>query len=159
MDYALIKNGKVVNVIVADQEFIDSIQSEYDHIEAIDTIWEQQQGVWIDWSWDATNGFTAPPKDPEPVVDLGRKITKLAFMTRFTDAEAMAIDLASQGTTLSAAAMRRYQSKVNAATFIDLDRQDTRDGVIALESLGLLTAGRALQILDTPVLPEEVFKG
>ena len=42
-----------------------------------------------------------------------------------------------------------------AATFIDLSRADTRAGVQMLETAGLLAAGRALEILDAPVTPEE----
>jgi hypothetical protein len=47
---------------------------------------------------------------------------------------------------------------VNAATFIDLDRADTREGVQALETAGILTAGRALQILDDPIQDFEAYK-
>jgi hypothetical protein len=88
-----------------------------------------------------------------------RRITRLAFLSRFTDPEAVAIDLASIGATAQAAGMRRYMSKVNAATFIDLGRADTRAGVQALEAAGVLAAGRALQILDAPVQPEEGWQG
>ena len=84
-----------------------------------------------------------------------RQITRLAFLDRFTDAEAVAIDLASMGATVEAASVRRYLSKVNAATFIDLDRADTRAGVQALEAGGLLGEGRALEILDAPVEQHE----
>jgi hypothetical protein len=96
---------------------------------------------------------------PEPLAEPSpeaRKITRLAFLSRFTDAEAITLDLASQGATVEAATMRRYLSKVNAATYIDLDRGDTRAGVIALEGAGILGAGRALVILDAPVQPDEV---
>ncbi|NLC21105.1 MAG: hypothetical protein GX771_04245 [Halomonadaceae bacterium] len=85
-----------------------------------------------------------------------RHITRLAFLSRFTDEEAIAIDLASIGTTIEAAMMRRYLSKVEAASFIDLEREDTRQGVLALESVGILAEGRALEVLDNPVEPHEV---
>lgn len=85
-----------------------------------------------------------------------RHITRLAFLSRFTDEEAIAIDLASIGTTIEAAAMRRYLSKVEAASFIDLDREDTRLGVLTLESVGILTEGRATEILDKEIEPHEV---
>jgi hypothetical protein len=88
-----------------------------------------------------------------------RRITQLAFLTRFTDAEAIAIDLASIGATVQAASVRRYVKKVDAATFIDLAREDTRQGVLALEASGLLAAGRALEILDAPVQDAERFNG
>ena len=93
------------------------------------------------------------------VVPAVRRITQLAFLNRFSDAEAITIDLASQGATPQAAAMRRYQSKVTAATYIDLDRSDTREGVEALEALGLLNAGRAAEILDSEVQPHEHYQG
>jgi|GEM_PF-5519338 len=84
----------------------------------------------------------------QPIEALPRHITQLAFLSRFTDAEAVAIDLASIGATAAAAMVRRYLSKVTAAKFIDLDRDDTRAGVLALETAGLLANGRALEILD-----------
>lgn len=43
-----------------------------------------------------------------------------------------------------------------AASFIDLEREDTRQGVLALESVGILDEGRAMEILDSPVEPHEV---
>lgn len=90
-----------------------------------------------------------------PAVAEDRRVTKLAFLSRFTDSEAVAIDLASHGATVQAAAMRRYLSKVNSAIWIDMQRPDTRGGVIALEAAGLLAAGRALEILDGPIAPHE----
>lgn len=86
-------------------------------------------------------------------------LTRLAFLDRFLDSEAIGIDLASQGATVQAAAMRRYMQKVNAATFIDIDRPDTRAGVQQLEAMGLIAAGRAAQILDTPPTETERYKG
>jgi len=83
-------------------------------------------------------------------------VTRLAFLSRFTDAEAVAIDLAGIGETAEAATVRRYVSKIEAAAFIDLSREDTRSGVQALEALGILAAGRAAEILDAPIQPHEV---
>jgi len=100
--------------------------------------------------WDGV--IEQPPV--QPVVEK-RHITQLAFMTRFTDAEAIAIDLASIGATVAAASMRRYLDKLKVAKYIDLDRADTRSGVQTLEVIGLIAAGRALEILDNPIAPEE----
>lgn len=96
-----------------------------------------------------------PPPPPAPPV----KISRLAFISRFTDAEAITIDLAGQGATVQAAGFRRYMQKVNAAEFIDLTRADTRMGVQALEAVGILAAGRAAVILDTPPTDGEVWHG
>ena len=101
----------------------------------------------------------AQPVPPPVASSLPVKISRLAFISRFTDAEAIAIDLASQGATVPAASMRRYMQKVNAAEFIDLGRADTRGGVQQLEAVGLLGAGRAAVILDTPPTESEVWNG
>ena len=93
---------------------------------------------------------------PPPVVPTERNVSRKAFLSRFTDAEAIDIDLASIGATREAAAVRRYLSKVNAAQHIDLADEETRKGVQALEAAGLLQPGRALAILDAPIEPKEL---
>lgn len=93
----------------------------------------------------------------QPILD--KKITKLAFLNRFADAEAIAIDLVSQGTTIDAASIRRYLNKVNAATFIDLNSADIAAGIQALEVAGLLNTGRAIEILNNPVQESEHYTG
>ena len=84
------------------------------------------------------------------------QITRLAFLSRFTDEEAIALDLASMGATVEAATFRRYISKVNAASFIDLNNQDTINGVNTLAALGILTEERATEILTAPVQQHEL---
>lgn len=54
-----------------------------------------------------------------------------------------------------AAAIRVHLADVSASTFVDLGRDDTRAGVQALETGGLIGVGRALQILDAPVEAHE----
>lgn len=56
MIYALIKNGTVHNIIVAEPSFVDLIRSEWDHIAAI------APEVGIGWGWNGD--FVAPP-EPE----------------------------------------------------------------------------------------------
>lgn len=85
-----------------------------------------------------------------------KSITKLAFLSRFTDEEAITLDLASIGATVAAATIRRYLSKVNAATFIDLANEDVRVGIHALETMGIIAEGCAIEILDAPILITEV---
>ena len=93
---------------------------------------------------------------PPPTVPTERNVSRKAFLSRFTDAEAIDIDLASIGATREAATVRRYLSKVNAAQHIDLADDETRTGVQALEAAGLLQPGRALAILDAPIEPKEL---
>ncbi|MDP3229374.1 MAG: hypothetical protein Q8N13_15535 [Acidovorax sp.] len=93
---------------------------------------------------------------PPPAEPTERNVSRKAFLSRFTDAEAIDIDLASIGPTREAATVRRYLSKVNAAQHIDLANDETRTGVQALEAGGLLQPGRALAILDAPIFPKEL---
>lgn len=93
------------------------------------------------------------------------QVTRLAFRNRFTAAEKVALEMASldnpAGTMeqrQQAAALRVYLADVATSSFVDLSRPDTRNGVLQLESLGLLAAGRALQILDDPILVTEAYK-
>lgn len=102
------------------------------------------------------------PTEPPVPVPLARHITTLAFDNRFTHEELVALELASiddlAGTTeqrTRAAHLRVYQRKVDRATYIDLDRADTRAGIEALEQFGVLAAGRALEILDAEVIDSE----
>ena len=104
------------------------------------------------WNPEA-QAFEPGPPQAEPTV---RNVSRKAFLSRFTDAEAIDIDLASMGATREAATVRRYLSKVNAAQHIDLADDETRTGVQALEAAGLLQPGRALAILDAPIEPKEV---
>lgn len=102
---------------------------------------------------------------PVPVYEGSWRITKLAFRNRFAQAEKVAIEIAALDNPLDtmqrraqSAALRSSQQDVAVAMFIDLKRQDTRAGVQALETAGLLGVGRAAQILDTPPTDEELFK-
>ena len=89
-------------------------------------------------------------------------ITRLAFRSRFTSAEKAALELAAlddpsapMPERLQAATLRAYLADVAASTFVDLAHANTRSGVQSLEAAGLLTTGRALQILDAPVQADE----
>lgn len=144
--WALVNGGKVFTVV---QQETEPTLPGYVAIPVLDG-----DAVGPDYTYAEGEGFAAPSPAAAP-----RHITRLAFLQRFLDSEAVAIDLASQGSTPQAAAMRRYMQLVNAATYIDLDRPDTRAGVIALESVGLLQQGRAVEILDTPLSAAEAVAG
>lgn len=149
--YARITDGVAVEVwtdggldITPADVFVPGLAAQFEPVpDEVQSGWSLIDGAW-----------TAPPPAPEPVPQT--QITRLAFLSRFTDEEAIALDLASQGATVEAATLRRYLSKVNAATFIDLSREDTRAGVLALEPLGILAEGRALEILNAPIQDHEV---
>ena len=135
--YALIVGGVVANIV------------EQDSLPAIAGQWVACGNAGPGWVYSG-GAFSAPEQAPAP-----RFVARYSFLSRFTDAEAVAIDLASMGATVEAATMRRYLAKVSAASKIDLDLADTRAGVQALETAGLIAVGRAAQILDAPVLDGE----
>lgn len=90
------------------------------------------------------------------------RLTRLAFRNRFTGPEKVAIEFAclddpsaTMAKRLQSAALRANQADLAAAAFVDLAREDTRAGVQALETAGLLAEGRALEILDAPIQPQE----
>ena len=76
--------------------------------------------------------------------------TLVTFVIAALDDPAAAMPARAQ-----AAALRANQADLAAATFVDLQRPDTRTGVLTLEAGGLLAPGRALAILDAPITPEE----
>lgn len=85
------------------------------------------------------------------------KITVLAFRNRFTQAEKVAIELASLDNPSApmqqrqlAAVLRVMAADLAVATFVDLNRPETRAGVQQLEAFGIIGPGRANEILNTP---------
>lgn len=111
------------------------------------------------WAWpEATAGLEVAAEY--------RRITKLAFRNRFTKAEKAGIEFAALDDPTAPIAQRQQAAALRAdlkdqeqATFIDLDDEDTRTGVITLEAVGLIAAGRAVEILDAPVQDKERLTG
>lgn len=62
MFYALVKNGVVVNTIVADADFIALIQSQYDHCVQITN---EPGSPSMGWTYDGTS--FSPPTPPTPL--------------------------------------------------------------------------------------------
>lgn len=84
------------------------------------------------------------------------KITVLAFRNRFTQNEKIGIEIAAldnaaapMESRMQSAMLRAFMSDLHAATFVDISRPDTRNGVLFLEQAGIVGPGRALIILDT----------
>lgn len=110
--------------------------------------------------------YAPPAPVPEPPAPELRYITKLAFRNRFTTAEKVAIELAGAYNPADpaqkqqlAATVRVSDKDIQASTYIDLNRPETRAGVQSMESFGLLGVGRADEILDAPVQDFEWYKG
>ena len=118
---------------------------------------------------EASAAASTPVFVDAPAQPLGgspRRITKLAFRNRFTKAEKAGIEFAALDDPTAPIAQRQQAAALRAdlkdqeqAAFIDLDDEDTRTGVLTLEAVGLIAAGRAVEILDTPVQDKERFTG
>lgn len=88
---------------------------------------------------------------PPPVVD-PVFVSKYTFRTRFTFDERLGIDSFDSNVTLTDEQKQNILTitkDFDSAQEIDLALQETIDGVNYLETAGLLTVGRAAEILDT----------
>ncbi|WP_137171446.1 hypothetical protein [Massilia sp. HP4] len=105
----------------------------------------------------------ARANEPQPAPP--RHMTVLAFRNRFTKTEKVRVELAAIDDPAAglehrerAAVVRVGQADLAAATYVDVDRADTRADVQAFEAMGLLDAhGRALAILDDEIQPHERY--
>lgn len=137
MDYALIKNGVVEGVIVADADFVAGISSEWDHIEPA------SGGVGPGWGWDGSQFVAAEPSKPSP--DPTATVwTVLAFRSRFTEDEKRAIYTART----SSIDIQIWLDDLAAASDVRSDDPRMIAGVQGLEAAGLLTSGRAAEIMS-----------
>lgn len=84
-----------------------------------------------------------------PVVD--KRITRLAFLNRFSMEEWIELD-ASSATVPS---LKYFITKINAARHIDLALDEVRNGMQLLAANGMLSAARLVEIMDTPIRPDE----
>lgn len=101
------------------------------------------------------DGYT-PPAPPAP--SLPARMSRLAFQSRYTVTEQVAIELAADGTTPGftpeqRATLRVLDRALQNATDVDLADPRTVQGVQMHAALGLLTAQRAAQILDPSWTP------
>lgn len=111
-------------------------------------------GTWVEITGQAVGpGFTYDGTSfASPVVVESRIITKVAMLTRrLTQAEFVGILTAAKADV----AIEAWKYVFDAASTIDLDSQNTKDGMALLVSKNLLTQARADAILNDPVQPEE----
>lgn len=124
-----------------------------------------EDGVYRDPTQEEIAEAEARANEPQPPAS--RHMTVLAFRNRFTKAEKIRVELAAlddptadQALRERAAVVRVGQADLAAATYVDVDRVDTREDVQAFEAMGLLdAAGRALAILDDEIQPHERYYG
>jgi len=101
---------------------------------------------WDGMGFDTCNHIAEVVVPPTPPA---RRLSKLQYMQRFTDAELAAIYSAAK----VSAAVEVWLAKFNAAsvetdgTSVDLDDPRTIAGLQALEASGLIGAGRAAEVM------------
>ena len=96
----------------------------------------------MEFSTHAHAEFIADGGVSQEFTNLG-PISKLAYMERFTDAELAAV----YGAAKVSLAVEVWLEKFKLSEFIDLADPRTLAGLQALESNGLIGAGRALEVL------------
>jgi hypothetical protein len=97
-----------------------------------------------DYYYDGTQWVQYPPPPPPP-------LTRLGFMSRFTDAELVGIELARMnGDDVQRATLTVLKESWMAAGEVDVTDPRTQQGVGLLVQAGLLTAARAAEILVVP---------
>lgn len=102
--------------------------------------------------WSYSSGVFVPPPPPPAPPPLPNIITKVSMLTRrLTNAEFVGILTAAK----TDVAIEAWKYVFDAASQIDLDAQNTKDGMALLVSRGLLTPARAEAILTDPVQPGE----
>lgn len=148
MEYALIKDNKVENVIVADPDFITNIIHDWDHIEQIDTPEERALGVGIGWGWDGTQ-FVAPPA-PEPAPEPAptqRHISVGAFFDRFGEFKYPILSSTD-------ASVKALIQDCSVRSYIDLDDPALPAGLEMLILAGF--AVDANEVINAPIQSHEL---
>lgn len=125
MKYAIIENGFVVNMAMADAPQADN--------------WIKTDAAGIGWIY-ADGVLSAPAA---PVAAPIRALTKLQYMNRFTDKELADI----YGAAKVIVQVEIWLEKFKLAAEINLDDPVTIGGLQAMEAAGLLAAGRAAEVL------------
>lgn len=140
MRFGLIQGGIVATVV------------EQDSTPQIAGQWVACGNAGPGWTYDGST--FAPP----PAPTLPRHITQYAFRQRFTQAERVAIEIASlddpsasMAQRQQAAALRVAMTDLAQAQFVNLDLPTVATALADLETAGLLAAGRASEIVSGTV--------
>lgn len=100
----------------------------------------------VGWKFDGTKLIGNPTST---------KITRLAMRQRFTTSEMLAIYTAAKTNVF----FQLLLDNLSVATFIDLQRPDTVQGIMALVQAGIITAERANEILTKTPTYLEIYRG
>lgn len=134
----LTPEGVVENTIIADLAFVQAVYP----------------GRWR---------VQVAPAQPGGPQAKNNRLSPLAFLRRFTDEERTRFDLssiddpsASEEERKRAAQLRMFEGDYRLASYVRLDDPRTIAGVRGLEALGIIAKGRAKEVLEGEVKPEEM---
>ena len=144
MKIALVNNNSVTSIVeIEETDYAQYARANELAIDVTDMYPEPAVG----WVFDQNK--LVNPSGPYMI------ITKLALRQRFTIPELAAIQTALKTNVV----LEILMDNLKVATFIDLNRPDTQDGIMYLVSQGLLTLERANQILTTVPTEQEIYRG
>jgi hypothetical protein len=144
MKVALVNNNVVTAILEVDEvSYSDYARSNELAIDITELYPEPSVG----WQFDGNK--LVNPNGPY------MRITKLALRQRFTIPELAGVQTAVKTNVV----LEILMDNLKVATFIDLSRQDTVDGIMYLVSLGLITSERATQILTATPTEQEIYRG
>jgi hypothetical protein len=145
--HAVVENGFVVNVVVADQAFMDKWYPGSVDITGMDPM------PGIGWAYDGT---TFKPPEPElPPIPIPKPpivvFSTQGFRARYTLDELIAVDNCDSNASIKPNDKKRMNTintSVIANDTINITHQNVIDAVNFEAQIGLITQARADQILD-----------
>lgn len=141
MDIALIKGGKVENIISGSMDFAGQLQG-YDYVIEV-----TGQGVGIGWNHDGEK-FIAPQSQGEVTPAQETRLSYLEFfLGRFTETELWAIEMATEIIGEENRRLRLAMGLMKKAEYISLQDPRTEQFLNELTSAGVLAPGRVAEIL------------
>jgi hypothetical protein len=148
MRVALIQDNVVQSIITtaSDEDYYEKTKGYSNAIDITDSNPQPQIG-WVFTGSDLV--------DPTGSAVPTRKITKLGLRQRLTFSELIALTAAAR--TVDAVAA--LKDNLTVANYVDLERQDTKNAMALLVSLGLITSDRAAIVLSAPIQDYEKYKG
>jgi len=153
--HAVIQNGIVVNIIVADAAW-----AEENYPGSVDiTGMNPEPG--IGWSYDGTT-FTPPVIPPPEPTPPPTQFSTQGFRARYTKDELITVDNYADFPGISDSdrqLMLSIQTSIMSASIIDITAQNVIDAVNDEARIGLITTQRAAEILDPNSLPPTGERG
>ena len=148
MKYAIINENKVTSIIELNtEEEVFEYSKKNQLLYLIDDL-SDQNVIGYDFADNTLKDLSGN------IVKQKMRVTRLAFRTRFTTSELVALYTAMQSNIM----LQIINDNLLAATYIDLNRTETINAVYYIASLGVISMDRAAQILTTKPTDLELYR-